>query len=69
MGFNFQNKPSKPVRGGSGKMFGEQTSKPSEPGKISVSHDDTDHDDGDIRVRGGTTKMCGFTGSQPAKPR
>lgn len=57
MGFNFKSKPAKPVRGGSGKMYGpggtakpdpNATAKRSKPGKSGAPF-----------VKGGNGKMYG----------
>lgn len=56
----------KPVRGGSGHMFGETQAEPMNPGTTSVPHA---AGAGAKFAAGGKTKMFGFTGSSPAKPK
>jgi hypothetical protein len=62
MGFNFKSKPAKPVRGGNGHMVGKQTSGPSRPNSM------VNKGGGGKQLKGGKTKMVGFSGSKPAKP-
>jgi hypothetical protein len=62
MGFDFKSKPSKPVRGGSGKMLGKTGSNTAKPtafvngGGMSKG-----------MIKGGKGKMVGFTGAKAAK--
>jgi len=63
MGFNFQKKPSKPVRGGGGHMVGKTGANPVKPGKVNVNSGGMSKSP----VRGGKGKMFGFSGSKPSK--
>lgn len=54
------------VKAGGKKMFGQQTVKPSKPGKISQS---SPGKGGGFGVKGGSGKMFGYTGSKSAPAR